>query len=46
MPLDAPIAKVQTCLFLSHGAEDAAAFYTSLLEDSFIRETVRPDPDD
>ena len=45
MPLDAPIAKVQTCLLLSQGAEDAATFYTSLLEDSFIRETVRPDPD-
>lgn len=38
-------AKLRTCLTFKTGGEAAAAFYTSLLPDSAIESTVRPDPD-
>lgn len=37
-------ARARTCLFLRDGAEDAAAFYVSLLPDSGIDAVYRPDP--
>ncbi len=38
-------AKVSTCLWYDGGAEEAAAFYVSLLPDSGITEVIRPDPE-
>lgn len=37
--------RVRTCLWFEDRAEDAAAFYTSLLPDSQIDSVVRPAPD-
>lgn len=37
-------AKLRTCLFLEHEAEEAARFYVSLLPESRIDQVVRPDP--
>jgi len=37
-------AKVRTCIFLEHEAEEAARFYVSLISDSHIDNVVRPDP--
>jgi len=37
--------KVSTCLWYDGDAEEAAAFYTSLLPDSRITGTFRPSPD-
>jgi len=36
-------AKVRTCLWFEKNGEDAAAFYTGLLPNSFIESTFRPD---
>ena len=36
---------ISTCLWLADGAEDAAAFYTSLLPGDAIHETHRPAPE-
>ncbi|WP_299397715.1 VOC family protein [Pelagibius sp.] len=38
-------AKVSTCLWYDGGAEEAAAFYVSLLPDSGITEVIRPEPE-
>ena len=37
-------AKVRTCLWFDSQGEEAAEFYVSLLPDSSIENTVRPDP--
>ena len=37
-------AKARTCLFLPHGALEAAEFYCGLLPDSGIDQVYRPDP--
>ncbi|MBZ8133472.1 VOC family protein [Afifella sp. IM 167] len=37
-------AKVRTCLFLKREAEEAARFYVSLLPESAIETSYRPDP--
>jgi predicted 3-demethylubiquinone-9 3-methyltransferase (glyoxalase superfamily) len=37
-------SKVRTCLWFDTKGEDAAHFYVSLLPDSRIERTVRPDP--
>lgn len=39
-----PAPKVSTCLWFNNEGEEAAAFYTSLLPDSAITGTFRPDP--
>mgnify|MGYP006000428117 CR=1 FL=1 len=36
---------VRICLWFAEGAEEAAAFYVSLLPDSRIEEILRPAPD-
>lgn len=37
--------RISTCLWYDGGAEEAARFYTSLVEDSAITGVMRPDPD-
>ena len=37
--------KVRTCLWFDREGGEAASFYVSLLPDSFVESTVRPDPD-
>jgi len=38
-------ARLRTCLFLAHEAEEVARFYVSVLPDSRIDSVSRPDPD-
>ena len=38
-------ARVRTCLWFADGAEEAVAFYTSLLPDSHLEGVERPAPD-
>lgn len=44
MSEQAKIAKVRTCLMFHGNGEEAAEFYVSLLPDSHIETTSRPDP--
>ena len=37
--------KVRTCLWFEKGGEEAARFYVTLLPDSHIESSYRPDPD-
>ena len=37
--------KVRTCLWFEKGGEEAARFYVTLLSDSHIESSYRPDPD-
>jgi predicted 3-demethylubiquinone-9 3-methyltransferase (glyoxalase superfamily) len=39
-------AKVRTCLWFDGNGHEAAAFYVSLLPDSYIENTVHPKPDE
>src|SRR6188508_3412123 len=40
-----PFPRISTCLWYDGVAEEAARFYTSLIEDSEITGMMRPDPD-
>lgn len=37
--------KVRTCLWFESGGQEAAAYYVSLLPDSFVETVFRPDPE-
>ena len=39
-------SKVRTCLWFESGGEEAARFYVTLLPDSRIESSYRPDPDE